>query len=114
MNEEVIREEDEASVKDNTEIELVNKDAVKLSPKTDAVNFSPEIDAIQSVSQSEIETVCKNIKVEPEESQKMYKSKPAVFVPVDREPHIQAERLKLPILGEEQLVMEVRLFAPQL
>lgn len=33
-------------------------------------------------------------------------AKPAVFVPVDRKPHIQESRLKLPILGEEQTIME--------
>lgn len=32
--------------------------------------------------------------------------KPAVFVPVDRHEAIQAARLKLPILGEEQVIME--------
>ncbi|MFT7805018.1 putative ATP-dependent RNA helicase DHX37 [Arapaima gigas] len=31
---------------------------------------------------------------------------PAVFVPVDRLPDIQAARLKLPVLGEEQVIME--------
>ncbi|XP_077015676.1 putative ATP-dependent RNA helicase DHX37 isoform X2 [Tamandua tetradactyla] len=33
-------------------------------------------------------------------------AKPAVFVPVDRSPEIQEERLKLPILSEEQVIME--------
>ncbi|XP_069727447.1 probable ATP-dependent RNA helicase DHX37 [Phaenicophaeus curvirostris] len=32
--------------------------------------------------------------------------KPAVFVPVDRTPEIQEARLKLPILAEEQVIME--------
>ncbi|RMC05725.1 hypothetical protein DUI87_17268 [Hirundo rustica rustica] len=32
--------------------------------------------------------------------------KPAVFVPVDRTPQVQEARLKLPILAEEQVVME--------
>ncbi|XP_062487606.1 probable ATP-dependent RNA helicase DHX37 [Pezoporus occidentalis] len=32
--------------------------------------------------------------------------KPAVFIPVDRSPEIQEARLKLPILAEEQVVME--------
>uniref|UniRef100_A0A8C3VAJ7 Activating signal cointegrator 1 complex subunit 3 n=1 Tax=Catharus ustulatus TaxID=91951 RepID=A0A8C3VAJ7_CATUS len=32
--------------------------------------------------------------------------KPAVFVPVDRSPEMQEARLKLPILAEEQVVME--------
>jgi ATP-dependent RNA helicase DHX37/DHR1 len=32
--------------------------------------------------------------------------KPAVFVPVERSPKIQESRLKLPILAEEQAIME--------
>ncbi|XP_008947426.1 PREDICTED: probable ATP-dependent RNA helicase DHX37 [Merops nubicus] len=32
--------------------------------------------------------------------------KPAVFVPVDRTPEVQEARLKLPILAEEQVIME--------
>ncbi|XP_034026595.1 probable ATP-dependent RNA helicase DHX37 [Thalassophryne amazonica] len=33
-------------------------------------------------------------------------SQPAVFIPVDRLPEIQEARLRLPILGEEQVIME--------
>ncbi|OWK15311.1 DHX37 [Cervus elaphus hippelaphus] len=33
-------------------------------------------------------------------------SKPAVFIPVNRSPEMQEERLKLPILSEEQVIME--------
>ncbi|XP_004690689.1 PREDICTED: probable ATP-dependent RNA helicase DHX37 [Condylura cristata] len=32
--------------------------------------------------------------------------KPAIFIPVNRSPEIQEERLKLPILSEEQVIME--------
>ncbi|KFP94800.1 putative ATP-dependent RNA helicase DHX37, partial [Haliaeetus albicilla] len=32
--------------------------------------------------------------------------KPAIFIPVDRSPEIQEARLKLPILAEEQVIME--------
>ncbi|NXE15243.1 DHX37 helicase, partial [Lophotis ruficrista] len=32
--------------------------------------------------------------------------KPAVFIPVDRSPEVQEARLKLPILAEEQVIME--------
>ncbi|XP_050068225.1 probable ATP-dependent RNA helicase kurz [Anopheles maculipalpis] len=32
--------------------------------------------------------------------------KPAVYIHVDRDPKIQTDRLKLPILGEEQVIME--------
>lgn len=34
------------------------------------------------------------------------KSKPAVFVPVNRDPDIERARLELPIIGEEQRIME--------
>ncbi|XP_039096917.1 probable ATP-dependent RNA helicase DHX37 isoform X2 [Hyaena hyaena] len=33
-------------------------------------------------------------------------AKPAVFIPVNRSPEVQEERLKLPILAEEQAIME--------
>ncbi|KAM5199449.1 putative ATP-dependent RNA helicase DHX37 isoform 2-T2 [Hipposideros larvatus] len=33
-------------------------------------------------------------------------AKPAVFIPVNRSPEVQEERLKLPILSEEQVIME--------
>lgn len=33
-------------------------------------------------------------------------AKPAVFIPVNRSPEMQEERLKLPILAEEQVIME--------
>ncbi|KAJ8779249.1 hypothetical protein J1605_012711 [Eschrichtius robustus] len=33
-------------------------------------------------------------------------AKPAVFIPVNRSPEMQKERLKLPILSEEQVIME--------
>lgn len=33
-------------------------------------------------------------------------SKPAVFVPVNRKPDIQAARLKLPVVAEEQVIVE--------
>ncbi|XDB59287.1 hypothetical protein AB1E18_012686 [Capra hircus] len=33
-------------------------------------------------------------------------SKPAIFIPVNRSPEMQEERLKLPILAEEQVIME--------
>ncbi|XP_055855505.1 probable ATP-dependent RNA helicase kurz [Episyrphus balteatus] len=34
-------------------------------------------------------------------------SKPAVFIPVNRDPEIQTARLRLPILAEEQTIMEI-------
>lgn len=37
---------------------------------------------------------------------KSVSSKPAVFVPVNRKPEIQEARMKLPVLSEEQSIME--------
>ncbi|XP_053727943.1 probable ATP-dependent RNA helicase DHX37 [Synchiropus splendidus] len=33
-------------------------------------------------------------------------SEPAIFIPVERSPEVQASRLKLPVLAEEQVIME--------
>ncbi|XP_047448704.1 probable ATP-dependent RNA helicase DHX37 [Mugil cephalus] len=41
-----------------------------------------------------------------EKAQNKKLSQPAVFIPVDRSPKIQEARLKLPVLGEEQVIME--------
>ncbi|KAK7145529.1 hypothetical protein R3I93_013304 [Phoxinus phoxinus] len=41
-----------------------------------------------------------------EETHKKEDCKPAVFIPVDRLPEIQEARLRLPILAEEQVIME--------
>ncbi|KAG7236793.1 hypothetical protein INR49_000256 [Caranx melampygus] len=45
-------------------------------------------------------------KFSDEETSKQKLSQPAVFIPVDRLPDIQEARLKLPVLAEEQVVME--------
>lgn len=47
-----------------------------------------------------------NEKRAQEKNQDAIRSKPTVFIPVDRSPEIQEARLKLPILAEEQVVME--------
>ncbi|XP_029686000.1 probable ATP-dependent RNA helicase DHX37 isoform X2 [Takifugu rubripes] len=41
-----------------------------------------------------------------ERTQSKKPSQPAIFVPVDRSPQIQEARLKLPVLSEEQVIME--------
>uniref|UniRef100_A0A671RR65 Activating signal cointegrator 1 complex subunit 3 n=1 Tax=Sinocyclocheilus anshuiensis TaxID=1608454 RepID=A0A671RR65_9TELE len=48
----------------------------------------------------------KNDKDVKEEMHKKEDCKPAVFIPVDRLPEIQEARLRLPILAEEQVIME--------
>ncbi|XP_036382835.1 probable ATP-dependent RNA helicase DHX37 [Megalops cyprinoides] len=62
---------------------------------------------------SSAETVTSQVKEQPTEKQavplpkpKKEPSQPAVFIPVDRLPEIQEARLKLPVLAEEQVIME--------
>ncbi|XP_073675155.1 probable ATP-dependent RNA helicase DHX37 [Garra rufa] len=55
------------------------------------------------------ETDVKEEKKDEDVKEKTHKEedcKPAVFIPVDRLPEIQEARLKLPILAEEQVIME--------
>ncbi|KAF4110339.1 probable ATP-dependent RNA helicase DHX37 [Onychostoma macrolepis] len=52
------------------------------------------------------ETDVKEEKKDKEETHKKEDCKPAVFIPVDRLPEIQEARLRLPILAEEQVIME--------
>lgn len=58
----------------------------------------PDVEVLSEKIQKKIEVVPKTENVS---------SKPAVFVPVYRTPEIQAARMELPIIGEEQKVMEV-------
>jgi len=55
---------------------------------------------VEKFVQSKDETVAKNVAPTKPESE------PAIFKEVKRDPEIQAARLQLPILGEEQAVME--------
>lgn len=70
-------------------------------PSTDSSKNEKDQQIEQSENEAQPQIVPKEVKkLEP----KVYK--PAVFVNVNRSPEIQAARLKLPILGEEQVIME--------
>ncbi|XP_012288521.1 probable ATP-dependent RNA helicase kurz [Orussus abietinus] len=79
---------------DETKEKLVNEDT--------SVNISPEsnITQVPESQKMEIQNFPKRSVLVDEER------KPAVFVTVNREPKIQEARLKLPILAEEQIIME--------
>lgn len=94
---EVVSSSDESEPDTENEAEEeVSKDDAKLKETvTDANNDVP----MEEPKKPEV--VPKVVKpVEPRVS------KPAVYIHVDRSPVIQAARLKLPILGEEQVIME--------
>ncbi|TDH13023.1 hypothetical protein EPR50_G00052810 [Perca flavescens] len=57
--------------------------------------------------QHETEQNGQNEKIsDPEKVENKTPLQPAVFIPVDRSPEIQEARLKLPVLAEEQVIME--------
>ncbi|GFR68244.1 pre-mRNA-splicing factor ATP-dependent RNA helicase prp16 [Elysia marginata] len=101
----------------------VEKEVELQSTDTDAMSTDDEVEAIMDLAKQEstsepVETSLTEAekasqKVKPDPATKPISappeakiSKPATFIPVDRKPEIQEARLKLPILAEEQVVME--------
>lgn len=82
------------------------------SPANTQELFKNVMDITSSSSTSSLPiTLEKSAKINPlsPDAQRWFDSapkKPAIFVPVDREPDIQEARLKLPILGDEQEIVE--------
>lgn len=72
---------------------------------TDEPENVPSAEDIADVSAQIVKEVPKN---QPEQKSKpsVEDRKPAVYIHVDRTADVQAARLKLPILGEEQVIME--------
>ncbi|XP_058493177.1 probable ATP-dependent RNA helicase DHX37 [Solea solea] len=98
-DEEEEMEKEVEEVNESTERADTNKTTSASEEKEDkqGVKEEPQKTAqdIQSKSVSDQEKV-----------KKMEDSKPTVFIPVDRSPEIQEARLKLPVLAEEQVIME--------
>ncbi|KAG8039658.1 hypothetical protein G9C98_000387 [Cotesia typhae] len=103
---------DESSDDENIEAEEKIKEEVEISEKID-----PEISIVKKIIDKNINTTTnKNDEKSIENKNKPIKPvkiiyetidrKPAVFVPVDRKPEIQEARLKLPVLEEEQRIVE--------
>jgi len=88
------KEENEAHVCDNTASNAV------INEKVDEKNHTKDIEketTLAKESQKSVEEVQQNVpKVHT----------PAVFIPVNRKPEIQAARLKLPVVAEEQVIVE--------
>lgn len=61
----------------------------------------------------DVERETTSTEIKSQESKKLVKDQdvpivrtPAVFIPVNRKPEIQAARLKLPVVAEEQVIIE--------
>lgn len=84
-------EEDESTANEELEKDLDNsKSTVQPVGMTPLKSSHPEAKPLPS----------------KEQPSKAPSSEPAIFIPVDRTPEIQEARLKLPILAEEQVIME--------
>lgn len=90
-------EEIEAETSDDTNEELNDK-------LEGQENVSENIEENPEENEPEIEKLVEEPAELPKEP---IERKPAVFVPVHRSEEVQAARLKLPILSEEQVVMEI-------
>ncbi|XP_037114006.1 probable ATP-dependent RNA helicase DHX37 [Syngnathus acus] len=114
--EEEEEEEEEQEVEDTSHVSTSDDDCDEEEEDSE-VDKTPLTSACKETS-SPCEEVKEKEKEEQQEIQKEEQTKesmsnetsktsqPAVFIPVDRLPKIQAARLKLPVLAEEQLIME--------
>lgn len=93
---------DETNVIDDKETTDIGKDGSDYDEESDKVVKNEDNSCIEKTKESNNN---KNTTL-PSSSQSVTPRIPAVFVQVNRDPEIQAARLQLPILGEEQSVME--------
>lgn len=93
---------DETNVIDDKETTDIGKDGSDYDEESDKVMKNEDNSCIEKTKESNNN---KNTAL-PSSSQSVTPRIPAVFVQVNRDPEIQAARLQLPILGEEQSVME--------
>ncbi|XP_076125585.1 putative ATP-dependent RNA helicase DHX37 [Alosa pseudoharengus] len=101
--EQKVKEESESSSEDESDGEEAVEEAVK---ERDEQDQAMEVKIEEQKADEKKEEEKKEIKREAAPSCSKEPCQPAVFIPVDRLPEIQAARLKLPVLAEEQVIME--------
>ncbi|XP_048412428.1 probable ATP-dependent RNA helicase DHX37 [Stegostoma tigrinum] len=100
------RSDDEEQVGD---AEKMKNDSMQSSGEERDVNTAEQIQNSLSNTEMITEKPSASVLVNEKTSQNVMQqsfSEPAIFIPVDRTPKIQEARLQLPILAEEQVVME--------
>lgn len=102
---------------DDTGNQVKNPNFVGLEDSDESEEFEPELEVeqvLEKVASKEDVTmqvlgnqiaIVEEV-IAPSPIKKSVEHKPAVYVHLERTPEIQAARLKLPILGEEQVIME--------
>ncbi|XP_017777417.1 PREDICTED: probable ATP-dependent RNA helicase kurz [Nicrophorus vespilloides] len=83
------------------------KDNEEETVKEEEETVKEEEETIEEDSQNQSGCYVRNPNFKEEDVKKVVESKPAVFVEVYRTEEIQMARLKLPILAEEQQIMEI-------
>ncbi|XP_078410231.1 putative ATP-dependent RNA helicase DHX37 isoform X2 [Cetorhinus maximus] len=89
--------------------ESMKSDSTRLSAGDRNVNNNEQIQNSSSSAEATTEKPSALVSINKKTNQNLIQqtsSEPAIFIPVDRSPKIQEARLQLPILAEEQIVME--------
>ncbi|XP_072351935.1 probable ATP-dependent RNA helicase DHX37 isoform X1 [Scyliorhinus torazame] len=90
------------------EAENTKSDSIQSSAEEKNVNNSEQIQN-SSGAETTTEKATALVSINKKNNQNLMpqpSAEPAIFIPVDRSPNIQEARLKLPILAEEQIIME--------
>ncbi|KAM9858095.1 putative ATP-dependent RNA helicase DHX37 [Aulostomus maculatus] len=105
------KEDDEQEDEESSEEDTSSDEEEEEEDTNDATEMSEpqETDSLCQETNEEMKEEQKStLKEEQTENKDQIKksSQPAVFIPVDRSPEMQDARLKLPVLAEEQVIME--------
>ncbi|XP_070402298.1 probable ATP-dependent RNA helicase DHX37 isoform X2 [Nothobranchius furzeri] len=103
--EEEEQKKDESSEEDTSSEEDEVKNATETSEAKES-DRPPEDLAIKQEIKSDQKVPAEQKRAVSGETKAKTPSEPAVFIPVDRTPEVQEARLKLPVLAEEQVIME--------
>lgn len=103
-NDDITTKSDENATPDDNEIESVDEMINESPQKENEVDKNSLNEEMET--NVELNKDLNKGKTKPVKVAQAVEKRPAIFVEVNRDPEIQAVRLKLPILGEEQVVME--------
>ncbi|XP_042344791.1 probable ATP-dependent RNA helicase DHX37 [Plectropomus leopardus] len=103
-------EEEEENAEESSDLDTSSDEEDEDVNETAEMTIAPceeTVDKQVKEQQSKTEPDGQNEKISVEKKvENKTPSQPAVFIPVDRSPEIQEARLKLPVLAEEQVIME--------
>ncbi|KAM7350528.1 putative ATP-dependent RNA helicase kurz [Cochliomyia hominivorax] len=106
-----LEEEDDDDDEDETSVEEAEEEEIEVEKQAEQQEKQPEenVEKTPAVPQKfpEVSNSSHANKPTAEPVKSLAPARPTVYIPVLRDPEIQAARLKLPILAEEQQVMEV-------